>query len=106
MLRQLHYGLIEYEDGKPASTPQMVNDVANFIIFIQRRSGWGKPDKKVRQSMFIFGCFLLFPIAYIIWVTNIESSSLQRKILDVIYTIKTTIQFDLQTNHVMNLLIL
>ena len=65
MPRQLHDGLIEYEDGTPASTPQMANDVANFIIFLQRRSGWRKPDKRVRQSMFVFGCFLLFPIAYV-----------------------------------------
>ena len=45
MPRQLYDGLIDYEDGTPASTPQMANDVANFIIFMQRRAGHARPDK-------------------------------------------------------------
>ena len=45
MLRQLYDGLLEYEDGTPASTPQMANDVANFINFMQRRVGHSHPDK-------------------------------------------------------------
>jgi len=34
MPRQLHDGLIEYEDGTPASAPQMAFDVANFISYM------------------------------------------------------------------------
>lgn len=37
MPRQLYDGLIDYEDGTPASTPQMANDVANYLCFMQRR---------------------------------------------------------------------
>ena len=65
MPRQLHDGLIDYEDGTPASTPQMANDVANFIFFMQRRSGWRKNDKRVRQTMVFIGLALLFPISYL-----------------------------------------
>ena len=45
MPRQLHDGMLEFEDGTPASTPQMANDVANFITFMQRRTGHRRPDK-------------------------------------------------------------
>lgn len=45
MPRQLYDGLIDFEDGTPASTPQMANDVANFINFMQRRLGHARPDK-------------------------------------------------------------
>jgi ubiquinol-cytochrome c reductase cytochrome c1 subunit len=65
MPRQLQDGLIEYEDGTPASTPQMANDVANFIFFMQRRLGWRRNDKMVRQTMILLGLALLFPIKYI-----------------------------------------
>lgn len=47
MPRQLYDGLIDYEDGTPASAPQMAYDVSNFINFIQRRNGYKKPDKTV-----------------------------------------------------------
>jgi ubiquinol-cytochrome c reductase cytochrome c1 subunit len=39
MARQLYDGLIDYDDGTPASTPQMAYDVANFISYMQRRVG-------------------------------------------------------------------
>ena len=45
MPRQLHDGMLDFEDGTPASTPQMANDVSNFIIFMNRRGGWSAPDK-------------------------------------------------------------
>ena len=64
MPRQLHDGLIEYEDGTPASTPQMANDVSNFLFFLQRRAGWRRNDKRVRQTMVFIGCLLLLPISY------------------------------------------
>ena len=65
MPRQLKDGLIDYEDGTPASTPQMANDVANFIFFMQRRVGWRRNDKRARQSMAVFGILLLFPLGYL-----------------------------------------
>lgn len=65
MPRQLHDGLIDYEDGTPASTPQMANDVSNFLFFLQRRSGWRRSDKKVRQTMTLIGILMLLPFAYV-----------------------------------------
>ena len=49
MARQLHDGLLDYDDGTPASTPQMAYDVSNFIGFMQRRSGYRHPDKMVKN---------------------------------------------------------
>jgi len=43
--------MLEYEDGTPASTPQLAYDVSNFISFMQRRNGYKRPDKKVRNMM-------------------------------------------------------
>lgn len=65
MPRQLHDGMLEYEDGTPASTPQLANDVTNFISFMQRRQGWSKPDKDVRKYMWITGILLLIPMRYL-----------------------------------------
>ena len=48
MARQLKDGMLDYEDGTPASAPQMANDVSNFIFFMQRRQGWRMPDKQLR----------------------------------------------------------
>lgn len=65
MPRQLKDGMLDYEDGTPASTPQMSADVSNFIMFMQRRSGWRRNDKKVRQTMVFLGVILLLPISYL-----------------------------------------
>ena len=65
MPRQLYDGLVEFEDGTPASTPQMANDVANFIIFMQRRSGYTHPDKQIRKWMIFTGLVLLIPLRYL-----------------------------------------
>jgi ubiquinol-cytochrome c reductase cytochrome c1 subunit len=65
MPRQLYDGLVEFEDGTPASTPQMANDVANFITFTQRRSGHSYPDKQIRKWMFFVGAMLLMPFRYV-----------------------------------------
>ncbi|CAD8086567.1 unnamed protein product [Paramecium sonneborni] len=65
MVRQLHDGLVDYEDGTPASTPQMAFDVTNFIQFVQRRSGFQRPDKTVRYYMFLTGVALIYPFAYL-----------------------------------------
>lgn len=64
MPRQLYDGLIDYEDGTPASTPQMANDVANFITFMQRRVGHSHPDKELRKYMLILGIMLMVPFRY------------------------------------------
>ena len=40
--------MIDYEDGTPASTPQMAYDVTNFIWYMQRRHGGKYPDKAMR----------------------------------------------------------
>jgi len=34
MPRQLHDGMIDYDDGTPASAPQMAYDVSNYISFM------------------------------------------------------------------------
>lgn len=65
MPRQLHDGLVEYEDGTPASTPQMAADVANFIQFMQRRHGHSYPDKQLRKWMVFTGLVLLIPLRYL-----------------------------------------
>ena len=65
MPRQLYDGLIDYEDGTPASTPQMANDVSNFICFLQRRKGHSYPDKQVRYYMMIMGFFFFLPFRYL-----------------------------------------
>jgi ubiquinol-cytochrome c reductase cytochrome c1 subunit len=65
MPRQLYDGLLDYEDGTPASTPQMANDVANFINFMQRRVGHSHPDKETRKWMIFIGLLMLLPFRYV-----------------------------------------
>lgn len=65
MPRQLHDGMLDYEDGTPASTPQMANDVSNFINFMQRRDGYRRPDKEVRKWMVFTAVMLLMPFKYL-----------------------------------------
>lgn len=65
MPRQLYDGLLDYEDGTPASTPQMAYDVSNFINYVQRRAGYQRPDKAVRRFMIITGILLMAPIGFI-----------------------------------------
>jgi ubiquinol-cytochrome c reductase cytochrome c1 subunit len=64
MPRQLYDGMIDYDDGTPASAPQMAFDVSNFVCYMQRRAGAKKPDKMVRNYMFGTGFLLLLPFAY------------------------------------------
>lgn len=64
MPRQLVDGLVDYDDGTPASTPQMAYDVSNFINFMQRRVGYKRPDKMVRYYMFFTGGLLMLPFKY------------------------------------------
>ena len=66
MVFNIYYmqGMIDYEDGTPSSAPQMAFDVTNFISFIQRRSGYRRPDKTVRYYMFLTAIALVYPFAY------------------------------------------
>jgi len=57
--------LIDYEDGTPASTPQMAYDVSNFLAYMQRRTGYKKPDFNVRQWMLMSGFILWWPFKYL-----------------------------------------
>lgn len=65
MPRQLVDGLLEYDDGTPASAPQMAYDVSNFINFVQRRAGYRRPDKQVRLWMVATGVLMLWPFKYL-----------------------------------------
>jgi len=65
MPRQLYDGMIDYDDGTPASTPQMAYDVSNFITYMQRRVGSKKPDKQIRNYMLLTGAVLLLPLKYL-----------------------------------------
>jgi len=65
MPRQLYDGMLEYDDGTPASTPQMAYDVANFVSYMQRRSGGKRPDRVVRMYMLVTGALLLWPLKYL-----------------------------------------
>lgn len=56
--------MIEFDDGTPASAPQMAFDVSNFINFMQRRSGHKRPDKVARYYMFLTAFCLLYPFKY------------------------------------------
>jgi cytochrome c1 len=40
--------MLKFDDGTPASTPQMASDVATFLDFIEN-SHW--PDQKVHINM-------------------------------------------------------
>ncbi len=43
----------------------MAFDVSNFIMYMQRRAGYRKPDKTVREWMVITGCLLLWPFKHL-----------------------------------------
>jgi ubiquinol-cytochrome c reductase cytochrome c1 subunit len=59
---QLHDGMIEYEDGTPASAPQMAHDVSEFIKFL----GSSKvPDQRVTTFLTLAICMTVFPISYL-----------------------------------------
>lgn len=66
MARQLHDGMIDYDDGTPASTPQMAYDVSNFITFMQRRVGGKLPDRLFRYYLITFALVLTVPLRYVL----------------------------------------
>ena len=43
----------------------MAADVANFVLFMQRRSGWRRPDKEVRKWMIFLGAIMIIPVRYL-----------------------------------------
>jgi len=58
---QLHDGMIEYEDGTPASAPQMAHDVAEYISYLGKSK---TPDQKVVVSMMLAVVATFYPISY------------------------------------------
>lgn len=73
--------MLDYEDGTPASTPQMAYDVTVFTAYMQRRKGLRMPDKEVMKYMVITGGLLLFPFKYLKtygYYRNLLSSSFFR----------------------------
>jgi len=62
MPRQLYDGMLKYDDGTPASTPQMASDVATFLDFLENHH---IPDIRL-QIVMIFSMWLLwFPISWL-----------------------------------------
>ena len=57
--------MLDYEDGTPASTPQMAYDVTIFTAYMQRRKGMRYPDNEVIKMMFLTGFLLLAPFKYL-----------------------------------------
>jgi ubiquinol-cytochrome c reductase cytochrome c1 subunit len=65
MPKQLHDGMIDYDDGTPASAPQMAYDVSNFITYMQRRVGGKSPDRLFRLNLIVFASICLLPLRYV-----------------------------------------
>jgi ubiquinol-cytochrome c reductase cytochrome c1 subunit len=57
MPRQLHDGMLQYDDGTPASTPQLAHDVSCFLDFIENHE---RPDAAIS----LYGIFL----ATVTWI--------------------------------------
>lgn len=65
MPRQLADGMIDFDDGTPASTPQMAFDVSNYIFFLQRRAGGKNGDRAWRLFAAMVGVALMYPLKYL-----------------------------------------
>lgn len=65
MKQPIDDGTIDYDDGTPASHPQMAYDVANFITYMQRRAGGKGPDRVFRLFVIMSSVLLLWPLAFI-----------------------------------------
>lgn len=59
---QLYDGMIEYEDGTPASAPQMAHDVSEYLMFISRAKA---PDTKVVIWLILFLMMTFYPVSYL-----------------------------------------
>lgn len=80
MARQLHDGMLDYDDGTPASTPQMAYDVSNFITYMQRRAGGKLPDRLFRLNVIALAFLCIAPFKYISihgFIRNVFSSRLE-----------------------------
>lgn len=62
MPRQLHDGMLTFDDGTPASTPQMAHDVSCFLDFIENHQ---YPDIRLQLNMLCTLTFFWFSIAYV-----------------------------------------
>lgn len=60
---QLHDGMIEFDDGTPASAPQMAHDVSEYLQYCARHRG---PDDKVVAYLAMICLSTFFPAAYLI----------------------------------------
>lgn len=66
MPRQLYDGMLDMDDGVPASTPQMAFDVSNYLFFLQRRAGHKHNDQSFRNiCCFILATCCLYPITHL-----------------------------------------
>ena len=59
---QLHDGMLEYDDGTPASVPQMAHDVSEFLSYL---SSYKTPDTKIVMIMTVLIGLTFFPIGYL-----------------------------------------
>lgn len=59
---QLHDGMIEYDDGTPASAPQMAHDVAEYIAYLGKSK---VPDTKVIIGMILCIVGTIYPVSYL-----------------------------------------
>lgn len=62
MSKQLHDGMLSYDDGTPASAPQMAHDVSCFLDFIENHH---IPDNMLSIYTMLAAAFTWFSIAYV-----------------------------------------
>ena len=58
-------GTIDYDDGTPASHPQMAYDVSNYLTFMQRRNGGKYPDRVFLLQIFFLSTILMWPLHFL-----------------------------------------
>lgn len=61
MPQQLYDGMMEYEDGTPASAPQMAHDVSEYLAFITNSK---KGDQKVYITLALLMLGTFYPMIY------------------------------------------
>lgn len=59
---QLHDGMIEYDDGTPASAPQMAHDVAEYITFLGKSK---VPDQRIVVVLALAIIATCYPVSYL-----------------------------------------
>jgi len=58
---QLYDGMIEYDDGTPASAPQMAHDVSEYLMFLGNHKG---PDQKLVIVIMFAIMLTIWPVSY------------------------------------------